>query len=179
MLYPNPDRRGNILKFQTITSRACAALFVLFLTAFAGAGTPARGQATTTTTSENLPFASSIFNSCNGDQVTFSGTLHVTSAYTTDPSGGTHLKTHINYQDVTGTGVPSGATYRVGTVSNEVINDSDGPQTETTIISTVMLIAPGPLLNSFMRVVLHITVNANGQTTSTVQEVSIECRGRI
>jgi hypothetical protein len=166
------------LKFQTITRRARAALFTLLFAAFAGAGAEAFGQATTTTTSENIPFTNSIFNQCNGDTVTFSGTLHITNTMTTDASGGTHLKTHINYQNVTGTGVPSGITYRVGTVSNEVVNDSDGPQYNSTVISTVKLIAPGPVLDYFLRIVMRVTVNANGETTSQVQEVTVECRGR-
>jgi hypothetical protein len=168
------------LKFQTNTPRLLrATLFTLLLTAFAGAGHEAFGQATTTTTNENIPFTSNMLNPCNGDSVTFSGTLHIVNTLTIDGSGGTHLKTHTNYQDVTGTGAPSGITYRVGTVSNEIINDSDGPQSNVTSISTVKLISPGPALNTFLRIVLHITINANGQTTSTVQEVSAECRGRI
>jgi hypothetical protein len=153
----------------------CAALFALLFTAFAAA--PAFGQATTTTTNETIEFSSNLFNQCNGDDVTFSGTLHVVNTMTTDASGGTHLKTHINYQNVTGTGIPSGINYRVRTVSNEVINDADGPQSTATVISTVKLIAPGPALNFFLRIVLHITVNANGQTTSTKQETGFECRG--
>jgi hypothetical protein len=160
------------LKFQTIMPRLCAALFALLFTAFVGAVTPAFGQATTTTTNEDIPFTNTLLNQCNGDTVTFSGSLHVVNTMTTDASGGTHLKTHVNYQDVTGTGAPSGINYRVGTVSNEVINDNDGPQSTTTVITQ------GPALNSFLRTVLHITVNANGETTSTVDEVSFECRGR-
>ncbi len=166
------------MKFKTITPRACAALFALLFTAFAGAGSEALGQATTTTTNETVPFTSSLFNPCNGDTVTFSGNLHVVNTMTTDASGGTHLKTHINYQNVTGTGVPSGITYNVRTVSNEVTNDADGPQSTATVISIVKLVAHGPALDFFLRNVLHVTVNANGQTTSTVQETSIECRGR-
>ena len=166
------------MKFQSITPRACAALFALVFVALAGAGTEAFGQAATTTTNENIPFTSSIFNQCNGDNVTFSGTLHVTNSLTTDAGGGTHLKTHTNYQDVTGTGVPSGITYNVRTVSNEVVNDNDGPQYNATVISTVKLIAPGPVLDYFLRIVMRITVNANGETTTQVQEVNVECRGR-
>ncbi len=167
------------MKLQTIKPCARAALFAMLFAAFAGAGTEAFGQATTTTTSENIPFTSSLFNQCNGDTVTFSGTLHATNSMTTDASGGTHLKTHMNYQDVTGTGTPSGVNYRVGTVSNEVVNDNDGPQSTATVISTVKLIAQGPTLNYFLRVVLHVTINANGETTSTVQEAGFECRGRM
>ena len=164
------------MRLQTITPRVCAALFALLFASFAGS--EAFAQATTTTTNETIPFASTLFNPCNGDTVTFSGNLHVVNTMTTDASGGTHLKTHINYQDVTGTGYPSGLTYNVRTVSNEVVNDNDGPQSEATVISTVKLIARGPALDFYLRTVLHVTVNANGETTSNVQETSIECRGR-
>jgi hypothetical protein len=165
------------LKFHTDTPRfVCAAIFALLLTAVAGS--PALGQASTVTTNETVPFTSGLFNPCNGDQVTFSGTLHVTNTMTTDTNGGTHLKTHINYQNVTGTGTPSGITYNVRTVSNEVSNDADGPQSNATVISTVKLTAQGPALDFYLRTVIHVTVNANGETTSTVQETFIECRGR-
>jgi hypothetical protein len=165
------------LKLQTDTPRLlCAALFALLLTA--SAGHEAFGQATTVTTNETIAFTSGLTNLCNGDQVTFSGDLHVVNSLTTDPNGGTHLKTHINYQNVTGTGSPSGLSYNVRTVTNEVTNDADGAQSSATVISTVKLNAQGPALDYFLRTVIHVTVNANGQTTSTVQEVSIECRGR-
>lgn len=165
------------MKLQTNMPRlVCAALFALLFTA--SASREAFAQATTVTTNETVPVNSGLFNPCNGDQVTFSGTAHIVNTMTTDASGGTHLKTHINYQNVTGTGVPSGITYNVRTISNEVTNDADGPQSNATVISIVKLNAQGPALNFYLRVVFHITVNANGQTTSTVQETSIECRGR-
>jgi hypothetical protein len=166
------------LKFQPITPRLCAALFALLFTAFVGAGTPALGQATTTTTNENIPFTSTLANLCNGDQVTFSGTMHVTNTVTYDASGGIHLRTHVNYQDVSGTGTPSGNSYRVGTVSNETLNDPDGEQSEMTVIQTVKLITQGPALNYFIKFVFHVTVNANGETTSSVLESKVECRGQ-
>jgi hypothetical protein len=162
------------LKLQTIAPRACAALFALLFVAFAGAGTPAFGQ----TTNETIPVTNTIFNQCNGDNVAFSGTMNVVNTMTTDANGGTHLKTHANYQNVVGTGTPSGIEYRVRTVSNEVINDDDGPQSTATVISTVKLIAQGPALDYYLRMVLHVTVNGNGETTSTVQELNFECRGR-
>lgn len=166
------------MKAQTTARRACALLAASLSIALAFAGVRAFAQATTTTTNETVPITGTLPNPCNGDLVTFQGNSHVTNTFTTDSSGGTHLKTHINYQDVTGVGSPSGLNYRVGTVSNETVNDSDGPQSVATIISTVKLISQGPALNYFLRTVLHVTVNANGETTSTVEEVKIECRGQ-
>ncbi len=164
------------MTLQKLSPRMCTMFFACLFTALASA--TARAQATTVTTNENIPFTGNYFNQCNGDTVTYSGTLHVSNTYVTDADGGTHLRTHLNYQDVTGTGAPSGAQYRVGTVSNEVVNDSSSPQSNYTVITTVKLIAPGPVLDYFMRTVIRVVVNANGETTSTVQEVSFECRGR-
>jgi hypothetical protein len=164
------------VNFQPILRRLCALLSVSLFIAFAAAGTPAVGQATTTT-NETIPFTSTLLNPCNTDLVTFQGNMHVANHYTTDSSGGTHLKTHVNYQNVSGTGTPSGLSYNVRTTTNETVNDNDGPQYEQTIISTIKLISQGPSPNYFLRFVFHITINANGQTTSTVTESRIECRG--
>src|SRR5215211_1504646 len=128
--------------------RMCAALTTALL--IACAGTHAFAQATTTTTNENIPFTDTRANTCNLDLVTFQGTMHVTNTVTTDVGGGFHLKTHVNYQDVSGTGAPSGLTYRVGTTTNEVVNDSSSPQYEMTIIQTVKLISQGAAPNLFL-----------------------------
>ena len=164
------------MKCEPTTPRLCAALIAaLFITL--AAGSPVFGQASTTTTNETIPFTSTLLNPCTLDQVTFQGDMHVTNTMTTDSGGGTHLKTHVNYQDVSGTGAPSGINYNVRTTSNETTNDNDGPQSEATIISTVRLISQGSSLNYFLQLVFHVTVNGNGQTTSTVTESRIECRG--
>lgn len=164
------------MKFQPTSPRIGAALIAALFVALA-TGTPVFGQASTTTTNETIPFTSTLLNPCTADQVTFQGDMHITNTMTTDSGGGTHLKTHVNYQDVSGTGVPSGLNYNVRTTTNESINDSEGPQSEATIISTVRLISQGSVLNYFLRLVFHVTVNANGETTSTVTESRIECRG--
>lgn len=160
------------------TPRRVRALFTAALFfALAHSAAPAYGQATTTQTNETIPFTSTLPNPCNGDLVTFQGNLHAINRVTFDASGGYHLKTHVNYQNVSGTGVPSGNAYNVRTTTNETVNDNDGPQFETTVIQTVKLITQGPALNYFLQIVFHITVNANGQTTSTVDEAKIQCRG--
>lgn len=165
------------MRFKPTSSRIGAALIAALFVAFAASGTPAFGQATTTTTNETVPFTSTLLNPCTADQVTFQGNIHVTNHMTIDSGGGTHLKTHINFQNVSGTGIPSGRNYTFRTTRNEVINDNDGPQSEATIVTTARIISQGSALNYFMHMVFHVTVNGNGQTTSTVTESRIECRG--
>ncbi len=165
------------MKLQNTSPRLFVALLSA-LFAVCAAATNARAQATTTTTNETIPFTSTLTNACNGDLVTFQGDLHFTNTVTTDASGGIHLETNANYQNVSGTGAPSGTTYRVATVSNKTLNDSDSSQTETTVIQTVKLVAQGAPLDYFTQFVFHVTVNANGQTTSEVVEARIMCRMR-
>lgn len=165
------------MKFNPASPRVRAALISATLLVFAAAGSPAFGQATTTTTNEDIPISGTVANNCNGDTVAYQGTLHVTNTLTTDSSGGFHLKTHTNFQDVSGTGVPSGLNYRVVTTRNETVNDSDSAQFETTVIQTIKAVSQTSAPNLFIHIVMHVTVNANGQTTSTVTEVTAECRG--
>jgi len=164
------------VKFQPTSPRVCA---VLIACLFVGAATATTGsaQSTTVTTNEMVAITGSITNPCNGDTVAFQGDINVTNHMTTDANGGTHLRTHLNYQNVTGVGDLSGLNYTVRTTTNETVNDKDGPQFEATIISTVKLITQGPEQNYFLRVVFHITVNANGVTTTTVDQTRIECLG--
>lgn len=137
----------------------------------------AYAQATTVSTNETIPFTSTIVNPCNSDAVTFSGNLHITNHVTTDSSGGTHVKTHINYQGASGTGAPSGATYRVMTTSNTTDNDSDTPQNEVTVVQVINLIGQGNVPNFRLFMTFHVTINANGQTTSVHEGTTARCSG--
>ena len=164
------------MKFQPTSSRISAALIAALFVVFAASGPPAFGQASTTT-NETIPFTNTVLNPCTADQVTFQGNMHVTNTFTTDASGGTHLKMHVNYQNVSGMGTPSGLSYNVRTTTNATENDNDGQQSEMTIITTIKLISQGSAPNYFLHLVFHVTVNGNGQTTSTVTESRMECRG--
>jgi hypothetical protein len=137
----------------------------------------ARAQATTITTNETIAFSDSRINPCNGDIVAFSGNIHLVNHVTTDAAGGTHVETHVNYSNVEGLGSPSGATYRVVTTRNTSYNDSATPQSEMTVIQVINLIGQGSVPNFRLFMTFHITVNANGQTTSTVSNVSTQCSG--
>ena len=165
------------MNFHLTSLRLRAALISAAFVVFAAAASPAYGQATTTTTNEELPISGTIINTCNGDTVTYQGTVHVTNTVTTDASGGYHLKTHTNYQDVSGVGAPSLINYRIVTTTNVTVNDSDSAQFETTLIQTIKAVSQGSAPNLFLHFVMHVTVNANGETTSTVVNVNVDCNG--
>src|SRR2546425_9373147 len=68
------------------------------------------------TTSTVMPFPTpTITNPCNGEDVNVSGNVHVTIGATTDGNGGSHLRIHINNQDVSGIGVDTGSRVQIPT----------------------------------------------------------------
>lgn len=155
----------------------CALALAALMITIASPAPRSFAQATTVTTTESVPFSGTVPNICNGEAVAFNGNLNIVNHVSTDASGGTHVRTHVNYQGVSGTGLTSGAAYRVTSTINEVLNDNDGPQSSVTVVQSVNVIAQGPLPNFLMRVVFHVTINANGQTTTIVDNARVECRG--
>ena len=62
------------------------------------------------TTSSVMPFPEpTITNPCNGEDVNVSGNVHVTIGVTIDGNCGSHLRIHINNQDVSALGVDTGS----------------------------------------------------------------------
>ena len=47
---------------------------------------------------------------------------------------------------------------------------------ENTFVNNFHLISQGPAGNLLVHIVSHQTVNANGQVTSDIEKISIECR---
>ncbi len=130
-------------------------------------------QATSTTTNTEMPFTASLTD-CNSQPVVVSGTMHMVTHYTMDASGGTHIEIHTNYQDVSGT---SGTiTYRAVSSNHHSFN-SNGAQTEFTVIDDVRLISRGPTDNLTIRATMHITINANGEVTAVFTRFEMVCNG--
>lgn len=166
---------SNLPKFSLFALLLGAALFSSPLPRTAAA---ARPQATTVTTNETLTLTQQSFNSCNGETVTLTGEVHVVTHVTTDANGGTHTKSHQNFENVTGTGALTLVTYRGVSSNNHTVNNNgSNAQQEFTMINRVRLISRGPTDNLLFSVTVHSTINANGQATSTVNNVTIDCNG--
>lgn len=137
----------------------------------------ALAQATTVTTNETLTLSATSFNSCNGETVTLTGQVHLVTHVTTDSNGGTHFRSHQNYENVTGAG-SLGNSYRAVSSNNHTVNDNgSNAQQEFTIVNRVRLISQGPADNLLINVTSHTTINANGQATSTVSNFEVICTG--
>lgn len=131
-------------------------------------------QATTVTTNQEVPVDTTVFD-CNGQPVVLSGTMHMVVHFTTDANGGTHVTTHSNYQDVSGTST-SGLTYR-GVNNVQTTFNSSGPQSEVTTVDNVLLASQGATDNLRVSFTTHTTINANGVATAAFTRFTITCNG--
>ena len=109
-----------------------------------------------------------------GEEVHLTGKINQVFHSTLDGAGGAHVKVHINDQGISGTGLTTGDKYqRTGAINSE-INVKVG--TAHTTVDTLNLIGQGNGNNLLIRLMQHITVNANGIVTAELENVSIECK---
>src|SRR2546425_838282 len=124
------------------------------------------------TTSSVMPFPEpTITNPCNGEDVNVSGNVHVTIGATIDGNGGIHLRIHINNQDVSGIGVTTGSKYQIPTTLDS--SAYFGTATTMTLTVNTRVVAQGSTPNFNMRELVHVTMDANGVTTASIDNASI------
>jgi hypothetical protein len=152
---------------------------LLAITAIALAGAAGAGaQATTVTTNEQVPITLFAFVPCAndgaGELVELTGTLHLLSHVTIDAQGGLHVKQHAQPQGVSGIGLTTGDRYQGTGVTQSQFNATAA--VEETFINNFRIIGQGPDNNFLVHSTFHVTVNANGEVTTVVDNFSIECR---
>jgi hypothetical protein len=148
-------------------------LFVGIAVAFClGRTTPAQAQATANTIEGTVDVPLTVTNPCTGDIIngtfTFHFVLHTTS---NNNAGITVIHSHIvNGTAVSDTGVSyviqeSGNDTEIGSSTNEI----------TTVLDT-HVVSQGQSSNFSMRVLIHLTVNANGDVTANVDSTTTTCQ---
>jgi len=136
-------------------------------------------QAFTTTTNEFVPFAQTAFVPCAnggaGEFVAVSGILHIQTHVTINQNR-LILKTQFQPQGAAGVGLITGDVYHGTGVTSftDTIPNPSGAQTST-FINNFRFIGPGPDNNLQVHQNVHITFNANGELTSDVDNLSIDC----
>jgi hypothetical protein len=90
-------------------------------------------------------------------------------------NGNIHAKIHENLQDVSGVGETTGAKYQITQTIDEEMNLVAAQ--EATLTVDVRVIGQGSVPNFLEHVTEHITVNANGDVTATVANLTAECQG--
>ena len=154
-------------------------LFVLALLALATA--PALAQADhQAQVNDREPFETETFNPCNGEFVFVTGTLHFMANVLMDSSGKSHIHFQQKYENATGTGETTGATYRVK--DNELIlgaisfEGSGLCPSEFTVNSDLHLTGAGAVPDFTSHFVQHLTINANCQVSIFFSRFSSDCK---
>jgi hypothetical protein len=126
---------------------------------------------------ESFPIAATVFVPCAdggaGELVVLDGNLHVLLTITENDN---HLsvKSHSQPQGISGTGLSTGDTYQGTGVTQDHFTIGLG---ETfTFVNNFRIIGQGPGNNILVHETFHVTINANGEVTATVDNFSAECK---
>ena len=149
------------------------ALVVLVLTW--SATQPAQAEVTTNL---KVPVNIGVFIPCAasgaGEVVFLTGTLHVLLRLTIDNGGGIHAGAHFQPQGIRGFGQTTGDKYQGTGVTQNEFNATVG--VEETVINNFRVIGQGTGNNFLVHETFHITINANGDVTAFVDNLSVDCR---
>lgn len=137
------------------------------LTLLASLLLPVRSALALGATSTELPLYFLRSADCTGEVVEVSGTLHLVSQTQMDGS----VIGHFNYADVTGVGLSSGSQYRANSVDHVRLSAASDVHS----IRSFRLINLGAGSNLLVSVTYHITVNATGELTVSIDDLRTQC----
>ena len=156
-----------------------------WLTALAAAGAlavpaTAAAEATTFTFTQHVEFSQKTANPCVGKpagSALFSGFFDQTLHISTDDTGGQHVVNEMDFH-LSATSA-AGTRYVLATSATRFEENDTTGATEFTFVAPIHFITTGPDtptddLNA--QVVNHVTVNANGEPTSSTFELRDECQ---
>jgi hypothetical protein len=135
-------------------------------------------KATTFTSNEKQPVDEIIFVPCAnngaGENVELTGNVHIL-IHTTLNGNNFNTKYHVQPQGISGVGLTTGIRYHGSGVTQQQIKGSLKNETYTeTDINNFKIVGNG--VNYRIHVNTHITVNANGETTGTVNNFTSDCK---
>ena len=164
---------------RKLTFRRKAVSLVLALTLASSLAAAVSAQAVAITTNDFVPFAQAVLVPCAnggaGEVVLISGTLHVQNHITINDNRAS-IKVHFQPQGAGGVGLTTGDQYNATGVTQE--HDSlplTNGATEFTFINNFRIIGQGPDNNLQVHQTVHVTVNANGDVTTIVDNSSVDC----
>ena len=166
----NTFRNGLRLKLSVLA--------VVMLVAALIGPTSALAAAETYTENVKVPIDLVVFVPCAaggaGEEVYFSGPLHILLHFTIDNRGGFHAKTHFQPQGVSGVGQTTGAKYQATGVTQDHFNGKVG--VTYTFVNNFKIIGQGPGNNFLVHENYHVTINANGTVVVEHDNFSVVCK---
>jgi hypothetical protein len=160
---------------RTVVLVVALALAASLLTLAVVPAKPAQAQAQTFTDTDQEPFPFS--GGCTETAVFEDATLYTVAHTTTDANGGFHTTFHFKVKGQ-GVGLSSGDKYVVNWQGNLNRYFPPGSLPTLTQTETLKIIRQGsatPTDDLQLKVVFHITVNAQGEVTSEVSNVEVVC----
>lgn len=150
---------------------------VVTLTLIAVFTSSVSAQAIAFHTREIVPFEL-VDTGCNREDVFLSGKLLLISQSTFDSHRGVHLQSTLVPNNVRGVGSVNGTQYKaVGGDWSHINADSDSAPFTSTESSMYKLVSQGSSGNLQLKLTLHTTVNAKGETTTEIDHFSSTCVG--
>ena len=136
----------------------------------------ATAVASAQTSTIETPIAVTLVNQCTGEPIFIEGTMTTLVGLTADASGGLHATLETKSR---GTGVAStGTKYIYSENFLSQLNAVASSESVTlTQVLTHNLITAGKTQNAYIRIRLHVTLNASGEVTATVDQFEAGCRG--
>ncbi|MFN1835286.1 hypothetical protein AB2B38_008490 [Balneola sp. MJW-20] len=119
-------------------------------------------------------FNSSFFVPCSGEIINLQGTRTLVSKLFFDENGGLHVMGHFS---INAKGADSqGNAYNLNYNRNFNLNNPTGPGFTRTVNLGYNLIGQGKAPNLKVRRLMHITVNSNGEVTSSFGNFDVSCK---
>ena len=164
---------------RKLTFNRKAVSLMLALTLASSLAAAVSAQAVAITTNDFVPFAQPVLVPCAnggaGEVVLISGTLHIQNHITINDNRAS-IKVHFQPQGAGGVGLTTGDKYNATGVTQE--HDSlplTNGAAEFTFINNFRIIGQGPDNNLQVHQTVHVTVNANGDVTTIVDNSTVDC----
>lgn len=145
---------------------------LLLLVATAALAAPVAAQASATT--EKVPFDADVL-ACNGDVIHISGTLLSIFTETATPSGGFVVSSHFQPQGIKGVDLTTGTPYAATGLTRDILVVSPKGGSTETFVNQFHIQATRGAESFIVSEVFHVTVNANGDVTASVDNFSSTC----
>lgn len=111
-----------------------------------------------------------------GELVFLEGNLHILTSLTINGNNFS-AKSHFQPQGISGTGQTTGDKYQAtGVTQDEFKGSFQNGQFEETFVNNFRIIGQGPGNNYVVHETYHLTINANGTITASVDNFSVDCK---
>lgn len=129
---------------------------------------------------ESVPTTLFVFVPCAaggaGELIEVSGNLHIVFSITVNRNS-FHVKEHFQPQGISGFGLTTGAKYQATGVTQDDFRGSFiNGSFQSTSVNNFRMIGQGPGNNFAIHETVHVTFNANGILTSSVDNFSVTCK---